>query len=161
MALSSSYLPSWYPQEWLKMLFLVYLFIWTGNVSVTSQMFWALHWQKPFTGKWWSNAHVTAGPGLFNGYVCHFLFTLSFIFRPDALRIWPYPLPEQHTIPIPCGCKAWTEEHHISSTSLSSCSSRLISSSGMAEHPRILFCTPSTSTGMLLGNILFSKGLEL
>lgn len=25
-------------------------FFWTGNVSVTFQMFWALHWQKPFTG---------------------------------------------------------------------------------------------------------------
>lgn len=98
----------------------------------------------------WSNAHVMAASGWFNGYVCHFPFTLSFIFRPDAPRIWPYPLPEQHTIPIPCGCKAWTEEHHTSSTSPSSCSSRLISSSGTAEHLRILSCTWSTSIGTVL-----------
>lgn len=50
MALYNSYLTSWCPHEWLQMLFLFYLFIWTGNVSVTFQMFWALHWQKPFTG---------------------------------------------------------------------------------------------------------------
>lgn len=26
-------------------------FIWTGNVPVTFQKLWTLHWQKPFTGK--------------------------------------------------------------------------------------------------------------
>lgn len=50
MVLYNSYLTSRCPHEWLRMLFLFYLFIWTGNVSVTFQMFWALHWQKPFTG---------------------------------------------------------------------------------------------------------------
>lgn len=113
-------------------------------------MFWALHWQKNMYRQRWSNAHVIAELGRFNGYVCHFPFTLSFIFRPDAPRIWPYPLPEQHTILIPCGCKVWTEEHRTSSTSPSSCSSRLISSSGTAEHLRILSCTRSTSIGTAL-----------
>lgn len=56
----------------------------------------------------WSNAHVTAAPGWFNGYVCHFPFTLSFKSRPDALRTWPCPLPEQRSLPILCGCEAWT-----------------------------------------------------
>lgn len=161
VALYNSYFTSGCPREWLQMLFLFYLFIWTGNVSMTFQVFWALHWQKTIHRQWWSNAHVMAEPGWFKGYICHFPFTLSSIFRPDALRIWPYPLPEQHTTLIPCGCKAWTEEHHTSSTSPSSCSSRLISSSGMAELLRILSCTLSTSTGtdcpVLLENVLFSS----
>lgn len=138
------------PTNGCRCCFCFTFYIWTGKVSVTFQMFWALHWQKNMYRQRWSNAHVIAELGWFNGYVCHFPFTLSFIFRPDALRIWPYPLPEQHTILIPCGCKVWTEEHRTSSTSQSSCSSRLISSSGMAEHLRILSCTQSTSIGTAL-----------
>lgn len=110
----------------------------------------ALFIGKPIYRQQWSNAHVTAEPGYFNGRVCHFPFTLSFIFRPGALRIWPYPLPEQHTTPTPCSCKAWTEERRTSNTSRSSCWSRLTSSSGMAERLRISSCTQSTSTGTAL-----------
>lgn len=50
MVLYISYLTSWCPHKGLQMLFLFYLFIWTGNVSVTFQTFWVLHWQKAFIG---------------------------------------------------------------------------------------------------------------
>lgn len=102
MALYISYLTSWCPHGWLQMLFLVYLFIWTGNVSVTFQMFWTLHWQKTIYRQRWSNAHVPAVPGWFNGCVCHSPFTLSLYpgqvpQEPDLL------LPEQRSLPMPCG----------------------------------------------------------
>lgn len=104
MAVYISYLTSWCPHGWLQMLFLVYLFYlnWKRSSDFPKALNSSL--AKAIYRQGWSNAHVTAVPGWFNGCVCHFPFTLSFISRPDAPGTWPCPLPEQHSLPIPYGC---------------------------------------------------------
>lgn len=63
--------------------------------------------------------------GWFNGYVCHFPFNLSFISRPDTLRTLTLSIARAAFPSLP----VWLELCS-SSASLSSCSSRIISSSG-------------------------------
>lgn len=145
MALYISYLTSWCPHGWLQMLFLVYLFIWTGNVSVTFQMFWTLHWQKPFTGNN-DQMHML--------WLCLAgLMDMFLIFLPPSAS-HPGQMPQepdlahfQSSIPFPSHVAA---RHVPTVPSLLSCSSRIKSSSGMAEHLKMSPWTPATSTGTAL-----------